>query len=398
MPTIAHRPWTVVLLTLWLSLLLPWTAQAGSLTNLSMTPANNTISATSNYTLTFRAPSILNNTRVLRVNNAAGAGGNTSFQGVTLQSVSGGTLTMNIGLAASTELFFNITGGTAAANTTITIVVVGVTNPNQSNGNGYFVQVEDANTFNDIDTGTAPGNTYVTPPGPFLTLALPNYSNREAQSGQFIGVADLNGHFADGDGDPLTFSISGNTLPAVAGAQIVGNSLRITPLSFGTTTITVQASDNAEGTASGSFTVGALGFLQSASVTPADPVVGRTSNYTIGFIAQTAIGSGDFVILQHASGGPDQSASSLQSISGGLTAMKTAGGTNFTTLQITGGSVAPGNSVSIVLAGLVNPAVVSTGPDYLIEKTNGVSSQDRARLPGTSYQAPPVLIFANGFE
>lgn len=117
-------------------------AAAGGLSDLAMTPNVTTVGSVTSYTLTFRAPSVLNTTRVLRINNAAGpAGGNTSYAGATLQSVSGGTLTMNIGLAVSSELFFNITGGTAAANTPITIVVNNLTNPLSTSGNGYFVQV-----------------------------------------------------------------------------------------------------------------------------------------------------------------------------------------------------------------------------------------------------------------
>jgi hypothetical protein len=372
---------------------------AGSLTNLAMTPTVSTVGSVTSYTLTFRAPSVLNNTRVLRVNNAAGpAGGNTSYAGATLQSVSGGTLTMNIGLAVSSELFFNITGGTAAANTTITIVVNNLTNPLVASGNGYFVQVEDSNTFNDIDTGTAAGNTYTPNPAPFVVVPILDQLDKEEQAGQYIAVADLNANFDDGDGDPLVFSIQGNTAPSVVTPQLVGSQLRLTPNAFGTSTITIGASDNQEGTAQDSFLFTAFGFLSNPSVVVADTIVGRTTTYTLTFTVDSTLSAGDFITFSHPVGGPNQSASTLQSIGPGLTGTRTAGGSTATVIRIDSGSVAPGGTVSMVLAGMVNPAVVGTGPQYLVEKGDGSIIEDKARLSGTTYIAAPVFIFGDGFE
>ena len=381
------------------ALFLAGTSWAGSLTNLAMTPTVSTVGSVTSYTLTFRAPSVLNNTRVLRINNAAGpAGGNTSYAGATLQSVSGGTLTMNIGLAVSSELFFNITGGTAAANTTITIVVNNLTNPLLTSGNGYFVQVEDSNTFNDIDTGTAAGNTYTPNPAPFVVVPILDQFDKEEQAGQYIAVADLNANFDDGDGDPLVFSIQGNTAPSVVTPQLVGSQLRLTPNAFGTSTITIGASDNQEGTAQDSFLFTAFGFLSNPGLVVADTIVGRTTTYTLTFTVDSTLSAGDFITFSHPVGGPNQSASTLQSIGPGLTGTRTAGGSTATVIRVDSGSVAPGGIVTIVLAGIVNPVAVGTGPQYLVEKGDGGIIEDKARIPGTTYIAAPVLIFGDGFE
>ena len=381
------------------ALFLSGASWAGSLTNLAMTPTVSTVGSVTSYTLTFRAPSVLNNTRVLRINNAAGpAGGNTSYAGATLQSVSGGTLTMNIGLAVSSELFFNITGGTAAANTTITIVVNNLTNPLLTSGNGYFVQVEDSNTFNDIDTGTAAGNTYTPNPAPFVVVPILDQFDKEEQAGQYIAVADLNANFDDGDGDPLVFSIQGNTAPSVVTPQLVGSQLRLTPNAFGTSTITIGASDNQEGTAQDSFLFTAFGFLSNPGLVVADTIVGRTTTYTLTFTVDSTLSAGDFITFSHPVGGPNQSASTLQSIGPGLTGTRTAGGSTATVIRIDSGSVAPGGTVTIVLAGIVNPGAVGTGPQYLVEKGDGGIIEDKARIPGTTYIAAPVFIFGDGFE
>jgi hypothetical protein len=393
---IARRLRRVVALA---ALLVCASASAGGLSNLAMTPTVTTVGSVTSYTLTFRAPSVLNNTRVLRINNAAGpAGGNTSYAGATLQSVSGGTLTMNIGLAVSSELFFNITGGTAAADTTITIVVNNLTNPLSTAGNGYFVQVEDSNTFNDIDTGTAAGNTYTPNPAPFVVVPIPDQFDREEQAGQYVAVADLNAHFDDGDGDTLVFSIQGNTAPGVVTPQLVGSELRLTPNAFGISTITIGASDNQEGTAQDSFTFTAFGFLSDPSVVVADPIVGRTTTYTLSFTVDSPLSAGDFITFSHPVGGPNQSASSLQSIGPGLTGTRTAGGSTATVIRIDSGSVAPGGIVTVVLAGIVNPAAVGAGPQYLIEKGDGSLIEDKARIAGTNFVAAPVFIFGDGFE
>lgn len=373
--------------------------QAGTLTNLTMTPSVSTVGTTTQYTVTFRAPSTtFGPNRALRINNAAGAGGNTNFQGATVQSASGG-LTLTVGLAAATELYVYPSAGspTVAANTTITIVFNGITNPIVTNGNPYALEVGilDGSA---IDTGTAPANTYTPNPAPYVATPIPDQSNLEEQSGQVVVASNLNAHFSDGDGDPLSFSIQSNSNAAAVTPQIVGNSLRVTPNGFGTATITVRASDGQEGFADDTFIVRAIGFLSNPGVTPGDTIIGRTTSYTLSFTTDTAVAAGDFLAFYTGVGGANQTNSTLVSLSGGLTGTRTSGGSTGTVIRIDSGNIAAHTPMTLVLGNLVNPLVAGTSPQYLIEKTDGNQTQDYARLLGTQFFDPPDSVFANGFE
>ncbi|AVP97721.1 hypothetical protein C7S18_11155 [Ahniella affigens] len=371
----------------------------GTLTNLAMTPAVTTVGTTTQYTVTFRAPSTtFGPNRALRINNAAGAGGNTNFQGATVQSASGG-LTLTVGLAAATEIYVYPSAGspTVAANTTITIVFNGITNPIVTNGNPYALEVGvlDGSA---IDTGTAPGNTYTANPAPFVVTPIPDQTNLEEQSGQVVVASNLNTHFSDGDGDPLSFAIQSNSNAAAVTPQIIGNSLRVTPNGFGTATITIRASDGQEGFADDTFMVRAIGFLSSPGVTPGDTIVGRTTSYTLSFTTDTAVSAGDFLAFYTGVGGANQTNSALVSLSGGLSGTKTSGGSTGTVIRIDSGSIAAHTAMTLVLGNLVNPLVAGTSPQYLIEKTDGSQTQDYARLLGTQFFDPPDSVFANSFE
>jgi hypothetical protein len=372
---------------------------AGTLTNVSFTPASNITGVTTTYTVSFTLASTVNNTRAFRILQQVStpAAGNTNFDNATLVSITGGTLVTNIALAVPGEIYFNITAGTASAGTTVTLVLSGIGNPTITAGNSYRMRVDNLSD-SEVDFGIGPGNTYVPNPGPTAVTPIPDQTNIEKQNGVYTAVANLNGHFTDGDGDPLSFSVFNVGNAAVATAAIVGNGLQITPQGFGSTTITVRASDNAEGTADDTFNINVIGFLQSTTVTPGSAFVGVTTPYTIVFRPETNVVAGDFLILSHAAGGPDQSASTLGSISGTLTGTKTGGGANFTVIQITGGSANGTALVTMVLNGIVNPASPSTGPQYLLEKTNGSAVQDQSRVAGTVYGNPTPLIFQNGFE
>jgi hypothetical protein len=374
-------------------------AQAGTLTNVSFSPASNITGVTTTYTVSFTLASTVNNTRAFRIVQQVStpAAGNTNFDNASLVSITGGTLVTNIALAVPGEIYFNITAGTASAGTVVTLVLSGIGNPTITAGNSYRMRVDNLSD-NEVDAGIGPGNTYVPNPGPTLNNPISDQTNIEKQSGAYTAVANLNSHFTDGDGDPLSFSVFNVGNAAVATAAVVGNGLQITPQGFGSTTITVRASDNAEGTADDTFNINVIGFLQSTTVTPGSAFVGVTTPYTVVFRPETNIAIGDFLILSHATGGPDQTGSTLGSLSGTLTGTKTGGGALFTVIQITGGSANATALVTMVLNNIVNPASPSTGPQYLLEKTNGSAVQDQARVTGTTYGNPTPLIFQNGFE
>lgn len=372
---------------------------AGTLTNLTMTPAVTTVGTVTQYTVTFRSPTTaFGPTRALRINNAAGAGGNTVFSGATVQSASGGLL-LTVGLAAASEIYVYPSAGSPSvpANTTITIVFNNITNPIVTNGNPYALEVGVLDGA-PIDTGTAPANTYSPNPAPFVSAPIPDQTSREEQAGQVVVASDLNDHFDDGDGDVMTFSIQGNTAPSVVTAQVIGNSLRITPHAFGTAQVTVRASDGTDGFADDTFNVQAIGFLSSPTIVPADLIVGRTTQYTLSFTTDTAVSAGDFIILSHAVGGPNQTASTLVSIGPGLTGTKTSGGSTGTVIRVDSGNLAGNSPMTVVLGNIVNPASPGLGPQFLIEKTDGSQVEDRARVLGTTYVTAPDGVFQNGFE
>lgn len=374
-------------------------ARSGTLTNLAVTPAVSTVGTTTQYTVTFRSPSTtFGPGKALRINNAPGAGGNTNFAGATVQSASGG-LVMTVGLAAATEIYVYPSGASATVpiNTTVTIVFNGLTNPTVSNGNGYLLEVGilDGSA---IDTGTALGNTYTANPAPFVVSAIPDIFSAEEQSGQVVASADLNNNFDDGDNDPMSFAIQNNTLPAAVTTQITGNALRVTPIGFGHAVITVRASDGQDGFADDTFNVHTIGFLSSPSITPADTIVGRTTQYTFAFTTDSAVSAGDFFILSNGVSGPNHSNSTLVSLSGGLNGTKSSGSATSTVIQINSGNVAANTPLTLVLGNLVNPANAGVGPQYLIEKTNGSEVEDRARLLGTNYLNAPDNVFSSGFE
>lgn len=374
-------------------------AQAATLTNVTFTPASNITGVSTTYTVSFTLASTVNNTRAFRIVQQVStpASGNTNFGGASLVSITGGTLNATIGLAVPSEIYFNIPSGSAAAGTVVTLTLSGIINPLNTSGNSYRMRVDNLSD-SEVDFGIGPGNTYVPNPGPTVTTPIPNQNSIEKQNGTYTAVANLNSNFMDGDGDPLSFSIQNVGNAAVATAAIVGNALQITPQGFGSTTITVRANDNAEGTVDDTFNISVIGFLQSTTVTPASSFVGVTTSYTITFRPDTNIVPGDFLILSHAAGGPNQSGSTLGSLSGTLTGTRTSGGSNGTVIQITGGSANATALVTMVLNNIVNPASPTTGPQYLLEKTNGSTVQDQSRVAGTVYGNPTPEIFMNGFE
>lgn len=385
-------------LLLWLPIW-PCAVLAASLTNLNMTPTTAVQSATSRYTLSFRfqTAGAAGSNRLLRINNAGGpTAGNTNFDNATI--FSSGGFTTSIATAVPSELAVNILSGTANVGDTITFVFDGIVNPQQAAGNGYSVALENNTTFVVIDSGIAPGSTYAPNPAPQVESPIPDQQNIEEQSGQYVVVANLNNVFADGDGDPLVFSIQGNTAPAVATPVLNGNTLLLSAHAYGTAVITIRASDNQEGFADDVFNVGAFGFLANPTITPGSLTVNQSTTYSVGFQVDSGLAPGDFITLSHVPGGPNHSASVLTSIGPALTGTITARSSTGTVLRIDSGTVAAGGAVNFVLGGLVNPAQTGSGPQYLLEKGDGTVIEDKARVAGSVYGPPPDPVFSNGFE
>ena len=104
---------------------------------------------------------------------------------------------------------------------------------------------------------------------------------------------DLSAYFRDQDSDAITYSVSGNTKPTLAGASISGTStLSLTTLTTGSTNITVRATDSDGGSVSSSFAF---------TIGTANPTVTNASvkvlNSQTGLIVQT-------VTVQNTTGRP----------------------------------------------------------------------------------------------
>lgn len=131
------------------------------------------------------------------------------------------------------------------------------------------------------------------------------------------------------------------------------------------------------------------GSLLDADVTPADTTAGAVSSYTINFRPETSIGSGDFIILRtesYGTPGANLENATLGSISGGgLTGTNSFKTSNRWVVWLNGGSANSTTTVTVVVNGVVNPAVPGQGPDYKLDTTDGGSTIDFARITGTVY-------------
>ncbi len=378
---------------LWVfALLAPGYGLAAPLTNLSFTPDDNTTGVTTSYTLSFTAASTTNNTDAIRINNTATspAGIRTNYSNAVFNST-GSNLTVNIGSRNANQMYMVITGGSVSAGSTVTLRFDNVLNPTETTGTAYTINVEDQGIYTARDTGTAPANNYVGNLGPVVTTEIPNQTNVETQNGTYTAVADLNNNFTDGDGDPMVFSVFTQGDSSIATAQVIGDRLDITPVGFGQTSITIQADDQDDGTITDTFVVSVLGELTNASLTPGSLVTGETTTYTLNFNPGTTISSGDFIIFQSDAGGPNQTASSLVSLSGGsIGGTITNQGATSTVVNITSGSVTSSQPVQLVLGNIVNPGGAVTVPEFQIRVTDGSSTNDLVRLPGLTYTSGSV--------
>ncbi|CAG7636979.1 hypothetical protein PAESOLCIP111_03803 [Paenibacillus solanacearum] len=121
-------------------------------------------------------------------------------------------------------------------------------------------------TADDGRGGTVPTSFMVTvnpaPPVNHAPVVANPVSNQTTTVGAVIPAIDLGNVFADNDGDPLTFAATSSDTQKVT-ASVYGNSLTLTPLAIGTSTINVTADDGRGGTVPTSFMV---------TVNPAPPV------------------------------------------------------------------------------------------------------------------------------
>jgi hypothetical protein len=93
------------------------------------------------------------------------------------------------------------------------------------------------------------------------TVVAPGIADVRITIGEVLAIP-LGAHFADVDLHTLTFTVSGNSVPAKASASITGGSnVTLTGLTFGTTDITIQADDGHSGLVTDTFQV-AVGTVE----------------------------------------------------------------------------------------------------------------------------------------
>ena len=373
----------------------------GSLGPASVTPASTTAGETTSYTFTFRAATTLNDGDFVIFTTVTG---NQNQNNSTLGSISGGGLTGTVSNNSETSSVVWFNGGSASPGTTITVVLNNIVNPGASGQAGdYVIRTTDGgSTTGIIDVaGTVFGSTSI----PTVVNLIPDQSIREEDGATVVDLdasaavnTDLNFTFEDGDGHPLTFSIDPGHDTSVVTAQIISDELIITGQGTGSTTVTVRAADGIDGSVTDSFNVSVVGDLTPVSVTPSSLFAGEQETYTIVLTAATDLDSGDFIIFSTAAGGPDQTNSTLQQLSGGsLTGSITSQNATRTAVMFNGGSASAGTAITVVLANVFNPASPGQGPDYDVRTTDGGDATGISTLPGDTFVASD-LIFENGFD
>ena len=372
----------------------------GSLAPASVTPSSNTAGEATNYTIVFQPATVINSGDFIILNSQANSQNHTNS---TFVSLSGGLSGFkSAGSASHTVIWLD--GGSAGPGDSVTLVLGNIVNPGAAGqAPDYTLRTTDGGSTTGIIT--VPGTVYGSTSVPTVANLIPNQDIDEEEGAIIVDLnsgagvnTDLNYTFVDGDGHPLTFSIDAGHDTNVVTAAVVNDELVITGQGTGTTTVTVRASDGIDGSVTDSFDVSVVGDLVPVTVLPSSFFAGEQESYTIVFSPATNLDSGDFVIFSTAAGGPDQTNSTLQQLSGGtLTGSITAGGATSTVVMFDGGFASPGDTITVVLGNVYNPASAGQGPDYLVTTTDGGSATGRSTLAGDTFVASD-LIFEHGFE
>ena len=380
----------------WVLLLVLASPGVFAVSNGMVTVDDLSIGTTTNYTISFDTTGGLNGTNAFGGDGIAiltGSGG-PDFSSVALVSLSGGSITGSITAQSTQNFTITLNGaGAASPGTTITIVVSGVVNPGTvGQGPDYTINTADFEVLPpNVETETFAGNVYTGSDAPVVQNPFQD-QNLEERNGQQVIVADLNTVFDDGDGDVMTFSVVNGHDTAVTEVFINGNELSLNPIAGGSTDVTIQATAS-DGTASDTFEVTVLGELENPVVTPANLDAGATTNYSFSFTPDVTLQAGQFVaLISDPDDGTDHSGSSVVSISGGsgLTAQAfQPPSSQATSIEITGGSATTSDTVTIEIAGMVNPGAAGLAPDYTLRvfTTPAVVQLSQGTAPGSVFKA-----------
>ncbi len=369
----------------------------GSLAPATVVPSSNMAGDTTNYTVTFQPATTINDGDFIILRSQPGSQNHTNSTLVSLSNGLSGT--RSAGSAVHTVIWLN--GGSAGPGDNVTVVLGNIVNPGAAGQSpDYTLTTTDGSSTTGLITvaGSVYGSTSV----PTVVNLIPNQNLNEEDGATVVdlgaGNTDLDYTFEDGDGHPLTFSIDPGHDTSVVTAAVVNDELVLTGQGTGTTTVTVRAADGIDGAVTDSLQVSVVGDLVPVSVTPSSFFAGEEESYIIVFSPATNLDSGDFVIFSTQAGGPDQSNSTLQQLSGGsLTGSITSGNANSTVVMFDGGSATPSDTITVVLGNVFNPAAAGLGPNYDVRTTDGGDTTGRSTVAGDNFMASD-LIFENGFE
>lgn len=290
----------------------------------------------------------------------------------------GGSHTTNRN-AGSARIWYYKSGGSISAGT-YTVTLGNITNPgaaNASPGNIYIDTRDGGGTTFDSVNYALPAITANT--SPTVTDPLPDTTGVEASAGSQQYIADLNDHFTDGNGDTMDFTAvsSDSTTVAVTTSGANGRTLSIEAKKYGTATITVTASDNANGESiDDDFTVGAIGELTVNSVSALQTMAGEETEYTFEVVVPTNVdnsgGDGGYIVFDF----PDDfdfTNAAFKSISPSLSGVSTGAKStaNRTVAAWRSGNSIPANTYTVVFEGIKNPASDGSYGNILVDTRDG---------------------------
>lgn len=205
--------------------------------------------------------------------NTADGGLTTHYQ---ITGITGGTLFQSDGTTPIAENdYITLTQGAAGLKFTPGLNLNTTTTPLF----GFTIQAAVGTTTPDLRGATVSTTISVTPVNDAPTVVPPGIPDQSMTIGTTL-VIPLPAHFADVELDTLTFSVSGNTVPAKASASITGvTNVSVTGLTNGVTQVTITANDSNGGTVTDTFQV-AVG-----TANPTASQVGTSAAYS----AQTGL-------------------------------------------------------------------------------------------------------------
>ncbi len=375
---------------------------ASALSNITITPADFNINATTSYTISFLSEEGVAEGGFVGVATTNAATG-PDFSGIPTGpitiSTSNGDVFASINTAPGTNVQFDLLAGNSIPpNTTLTFTYTNIVNPAVP-GSGPDYSLITFDFVNFVTQATAPGTIYTNPMpdgpvviAPIADLTASGSALVEADGPQQI-VANLNTVFEDGNGNPMTFSIDAGNDANIATASINNNALTINPIGSGTTTFGITAT-SVNGSATDTFDVRVIGEIDNAMIIPQDLDAGATGvTYNLSFTPAGPITSGNTIWLQSsAAGGPDYTNATVSISGGSLTGVLFAPGAVGTVIiQITGGTATSSDTVNITINNVENPGSGGQGPDYnLLYRDFGTNDIDKTTIAGSIYNAVGV--------